>query len=107
MMNNRLIESGVDQRTLTERYTMHAEQFISQQSSDKPFFLYFAYTFPHVPLYLNEAWLGHSKRGKYGDKIEEIDASVGRVLAALEAQNLMDNTLVIFTSDNGPWLKKK
>ena len=68
---------------------------------DEPFFVYLAHSMPHVPLFASEAFEGRTKRGLFGDVIEEIDDTVGRVLATLERLGLDDNTLVIFTSDNG------
>lgn len=101
-----VIERGVDQRQLTKRYTRHAVDFI-RDHRDEPFFLYLPYTFPHVPLFASEAFQDTSKRGLYGDVVQEIDWSVGQVLAALKEAGLDENTLVFFTSDNGPWLSKK
>jgi len=92
-----------DQATLTERYTKRSEAFIAENKA-KPFFLYVAHTFPHVPLYVGEPFRGRSQGGLYGDVIQEIDASVGRLLKALEDAGVAENTVVIFTSDNGPWL---
>ncbi|MEX0600263.1 MAG: sulfatase-like hydrolase/transferase, partial [Rhodothermales bacterium] len=69
-----------------------------------PFFLYLAHSLPHVPLFRSDAFAGISERGLYGDVIEEIDWSVGRVLETLQEEGLSDNTYVFFTSDNGPWL---
>ncbi len=96
------IEHPVDQTTLTKRYTEEAVQFI-RAAKDAPFFLYLAHSMPHVPLFRSDDFVGHSKGGLYGDVIEEIDWSAGRILDVLEEQGLTDNTLVIFTSDNGPW----
>lgn len=92
-----------DQKTLTRRYTDRAVKFI-HDNKGKPFFLYFASTFPHVPLFAGAPFVGSSRQGVYGDVIQEIDASVGELLGALKAAGVDDNTLVIFTSDNGPWL---
>jgi arylsulfatase A len=89
--------------TLTARYTERAVRFI-EEHGDKPFFLYFAHSMPHVPLHVSKEFRGRSSAGLYGDVIEEIDASVGAILRALRRQRLDRNTLVIFTSDNGPWL---
>ncbi len=86
---------------LTGLYTREAVQFI-HGSRDKPFFLYFAHTYPHTPLYASERFKGKSMGGLYGDCVEEIDWSVGEVMQALQEDELADNTLVIFTSDNGP-----
>lgn len=95
--------TAADQATLTEQYTKRAEEFIAANKS-KPFFLYVAHTFPHVPLFVGEKFKGSSQGGLYGDVIQEIDASVGRILQALDSAGATKNTLVIFTSDNGPWL---
>ncbi len=91
------------QSQLTTMYTERAVSFI-ERSKDKPFFLYLAHNMPHVPLHVSDKFKGKSKQGLYGDVIMEIDWSVGQVLATLKKLNLDDNTLVIFTSDNGPWL---
>ncbi len=104
--NEEPIEEPVDQSTLTERYATEAVHFI-RQSREDPFFIYLAYTMPHVPLFASEEFSGKSRRGLYGDVVETIDWSVGYILEALEQEGLDDNTLVMFTSDNGPWLSKK
>ncbi len=93
----------VDQTTLTKRYTAAAADFI-RASKDRPFFLYFAHTFPHTPLFASPDFKGKSLRGRYGDTVEELDWSVGQVLAALRTAGVAENTLVVFSSDNGPWL---
>jgi arylsulfatase A-like enzyme len=98
-----IIEYPADQRTLTRRYTEEAVSFI-EANQDQPFFLYFPHTFPHIPLYVSEAFQGMSAHGLYGDVVEEIDWSVGQILGTLRDQGLAENTLVVFTSDNGPWL---
>ena len=103
--NDEAIEKPADQTTLTRRYTEEALSFI-ERSKDVPFLLYLAYTFPHVPLHASENFLGTSKRGLYGDVIEEIDWSVGQILDKLDELGLSRNTLVMFTSDNGPWMIK-
>jgi len=92
-----------DQDTLTTRYTEHAVQFI-EKNKDSPFFLYVPHTMVHVPLGVSEKFRGKSKQGIYGDVVMEIDWSVGEILKALKRNRLEDNTLVVFTSDNGPWL---
>lgn len=97
-----VIERPAQQQTLTKRYTEEAVAFV-EAHEEQPFFLYLAYTFPHVPLFRSEAFEGVSRRGLYGDVVEEIDWSVGQVLEALRAAGLAENTLVVFTSDNGPW----
>lgn len=95
--------SGTEQSLLTTWYTQRAVRFI-EQHREKPFFLYLAHSMPHVPLYVSDRHKGRSSGGLYGDVIEEIDWSVGEVLKALRDAGLDENTLVIFTSDNGPWL---
>ena len=101
--NEQLLEQPTDQTQLTRRYTEEAVKFIGEHK-DQPFFLYLPHTFPHVPLFRSEAFKGKSARGLYGDIVEELDWSVGQVLAALREQKLAENTFVFFTSDNGPWL---
>ncbi len=97
------IETNPDQTTLTTLYTEHAVSFIDRHRN-QPFFLYLAHNMPHVPLHVSNKFKGKSERGLYGDVIEEIDWSVGQVLEALKRNGLDDNTLVMFTCDNGPWL---
>jgi arylsulfatase A len=101
--NEEVVEQPADQSTLTRRYTDEAVKFIRDNKS-RPFFLYFAHTFPHVPLFASKKFSGGSSRGLYGDVVEELDASVGEVLETLRKEGLATNTLVFFTSDNGPWL---
>jgi len=96
-----------DQRYLTRRYTEEAIRFMRQSAGKQPFFLYLAHTMPHVPLYASERFRGKSRRGLYGDVVEELDWSCGEVLETLGALGIENNTLVVFTSDNGPWLAKK
>jgi arylsulfatase A len=93
----------VNQRYITQTYTKEAVRFIDQ-NKDKPFFLYVTHNMPHVPIYASPKFEGKSKRGLYGDVIEELDWSVGEVVKALKKNGLEENTLVVFTSDNGPWL---
>ncbi len=101
--NEELLEAEVqDQATLTGLYTKEALDFIGSPGVE-PFFLYFAHTFPHRPLSASEGFRGRSDAGLYGDVIGEIDWSVGLILAALDRNGLSENTLVFFTSDNGPW----
>ena len=95
-----VIEAPVDQSTLTRRYTEAAIEFITENKS-KPFFVYLPHTFPHLPLFASPDFLGKSANGRYGDSIEEIDWSTGQILASLDRLGIADNTLVIFTSDNG------
>ena len=98
-----MIENPVDQTTLTERYT-EAVRFIAE-NRDNPFFLYLPHSFPHVPLFVSPRFDGRSDAGLYGDVVETIDWSTGEILAALDEYGLSENTLVIFTSDNGPWFE--
>lgn len=98
-----IVEQPVDQATLTRRYTEEAVRFIAEQRGG-PFFLYFAHTFPHVPMFASAAFKDKSRAGIYGDAVEELDWSVGQVLEALRREGVAENTLVFFTSDNGPWL---
>jgi len=101
-----VVEDPVDQTTLTARYTSEALSFI-RQHRDEPFFLYLPHNFPHTPLFASPKFKDKSRRGLYGDVVEELDDSVGQVLETLTELNLEKNTLVVFTSDNGPWLIKK
>jgi uncharacterized sulfatase len=101
---DQMIESPVNQNTLTERYTQEAIRFI-ENNQEEPFFLYMPHSFPHVPLYVSNQFSGQSDAGLYGDVVETIDWSVGQVLATLERLGLEENTMVIFTSDNGPWFE--
>ena len=103
MRGNDYIEPHIDQTRLTKRLTQEAVNFINAKSG-QPFFLYLAHPMPHVPLFRSEAFENVSDRGAYGDVIQELDWSVGEVLAALEDNDLTNNTLVVFSSDNGPWL---
>ena len=97
------VERPANQHTLTGRYTEKAVEFIKQHK-DGPFFVYLAHNLPHIPLYAGQQHRGTSRRGLFGDVIEEIDAGVGKILATLRQLDLDKNTLVVFTSDNGPWL---
>ena len=106
MRNEEVIEYPCDQTTLTKRYTEEAVKFI-EKNEDKPFFLYLPHTMPHIPLFASKKFKGKSDRGLYGDTIEEIDWSVGEIMKALRKNNLDENTLVIYTSDNGPWKLKE
>ncbi|MBW1850451.1 MAG: sulfatase [Deltaproteobacteria bacterium] len=92
-----------DQSTLTTRYTERAVKFI-EKNKDKPFFLYVPHSMPHVPLGVSDKFKDKSEQGMYGDVIMEIDWSVGQILKSLKENGLDDNTLVIFATDNGPWL---
>ncbi len=101
--NTEIIESGIDQTNLTKRYIEKAIEYI-RTNRDNPFFLYFPHTFPHIPLFASDDFLGKSTAGIYGDVVEEIDWSVGQILNTLRDEGLDNNTFVFFTSDNGPWL---
>ena len=101
--DDKVLELNPDQSKLTGWYTDRGVKFI-EENKDKPFFLYMPQSMPHVPLYASEKFKGKSSQGLYGDVIEEIDASVGTILETLKKHSLDKNTLVIFTSDNGPWL---
>jgi arylsulfatase A-like enzyme len=97
------IVSMEDQSQLTTMYTERAVAFIEKHKKE-PFFLYLAHSMPHVPIGASSKFRGRSEQGLYGDVVMEIDWSVGQIIDALERNHLTDNTLVIFTSDNGPWL---
>lgn len=103
MRNTEVIEKPADQRTITKRFTEEAVKFI-EQNQNNPFFVYLAHSMPHVPLFTSEEFANVSRRGIYGDVIEEIDWSIGQILKKLKETGLDKNTLVVFTSDNGPWL---
>jgi arylsulfatase A-like enzyme len=98
-----IIEREPDQSQLTRRYTEEAIAFI-EANRERPFFLYLAHTMAHVPLYVSDAFRGTSEQGMYGDVIQEIDGSVGAILATLARLGLEERTLIFFSSDNGPWL---
>lgn len=106
LRNEQVIEEPAQQASLTARYTQEAVKFI-KDNRNRPFFLYLPHTMPHVPLAVSPTFQGKSAGGIYGDVIEEIDWSVGQLLATIRECGLDENTLVIFTSDNGPWLEKK
>jgi len=98
-----VIYEPIDQAYLTQRYTEKAVDFIGA-NKEEPFFLYVAHSMPHVPIYASPDFLGTSERGLYGDVVQEVDWSVGQVVGALEDAGILENTLILFTSDNGPWL---
>jgi arylsulfatase len=99
-----VLESPVELNTLVPRYTQHSVDFIANNKNN-PFFLYLAYNSPHLPLTPSAAFLGKSPMGLYGDAVQEIDWSVGQVLQALKDNGVDNNTMVIFTSDHGPWFQ--
>jgi arylsulfatase A-like enzyme len=107
MRNDEVVEQPVNQDTLTRRYTEEATKFIRDRAAaGGPFFLYLAHSMPHWPVHASDGFRGKSERGIYGDAVEEIDWSIGQVLDAIREAKIDDRTLVIFTSDNGPWLSK-
>ena len=101
--NTKILDTLTDQSDLTTKITQRSVDFINKNKG-KPFFLYLPHPQPHVPLFVSDKFKGKSGRGLYGDVIMELDWSVGEILNALEDNNLTENTIVIFTSDNGPWL---
>ena len=103
MRGNEVEQYDVDQEYITKTYTEESVSFIEDHKKD-PFFLYVAHNMPHVPIYASDEFKGTSDRGLYGDVIQEIDWSVGRILQKLEEEQLMKETLIVFSSDNGPWL---
>jgi arylsulfatase A len=102
MRDEEVIEYPCDQTTLTQRYTREAIAFM-QANRQRPFFLYLPHTMPHIPLAASPRFRGRSAGGFYGDTIEELDAGVGLILSELKRLDLEEDTLVIYTSDNGPW----
>jgi len=104
MRNTEVIERPAQQTTITKRYTEETVKYINE-NKDSPFFIYLAHNMPHVPLFRSTDFENKSERGIYGDVIEEIDWSMGQIIKALEDNGIAENTLVIFTSDNGPWLR--
>jgi arylsulfatase A len=101
--SNKIVEYPANQATLTQRYFDRAIKFV-KNNNDKPFFIYLTPAMPHVPLFASEQFKNKSERGLYGDVIEEIDWHVGELVQYLEKNKLDKNTIIIFTSDNGPWL---
>ncbi|MCD6393259.1 MAG: sulfatase [Planctomycetes bacterium] len=100
MRNETVIEAPANQRTLTKRYTGEVVKFITA-NKDKPFFVYLPHTMPHMPIFSSGDFAGKSANGKFGDAVEEIDWSTGRILETLKQLGIDKNTLVVFTSDNG------
>jgi len=97
------VELNPDQSTLTTRYTEYAVDFI-KRNKENPFFLYLPHSMPHIPLYVSDKFAGKSEKGIFGDVVMEIDWSVGEIMKTLKKLKLVDNTIVIFSSDNGPWI---
>ncbi len=104
--NTEVIEQTAGLDTLTQRYTARAVKFIADSKSS-PFFLYMPHTYPHIPLGASPEFRGKSEEGLYGDVVQELDWSVGEVLKAVRQNGTEDNTLVMFSSDNGPWYQGK
>ncbi|MFK7789042.1 MAG: sulfatase-like hydrolase/transferase, partial [Phycisphaeraceae bacterium] len=102
MRNGKVIEWEPDQHVFTKNATNEATRFITE-NKDKPLFVYVPHAMPHIPIYASQEFEGTSKRGLYGDVIEEIDWSVGQVIATLKKHGLDENTIVMFATDNGPW----
>lgn len=102
MNDTSILEPYTDRLLLTPRYTEEAVRFINEKS-EGPFFLYLAYSYPHHPARPSPAFRGRSGFGEYGDTVHEIDASVGEIVHALKAKDLLDDTLILFTGDHGPW----
>jgi arylsulfatase A-like enzyme len=100
--DEKVVERPARQDTITRRYVEESIRFI-QANRDRPFFLYLAHTMPHVPLFADTPFAGRSPRGPYGDVVEEIDGGMGRLIETLAALGLDRRTLVVFSSDNGPW----
>ena len=106
MRGNEVESYKVKQQYITKTYTKEAQEFITK-NKDNSFFLYIAHSMPHVPLYASEEFIGTSKRGLYGDVVQELDWSVGQILKSLREHGILENTLIVFSSDNGPWLAMK
>ncbi|NND80597.1 MAG: sulfatase [Maribacter sp.] len=106
LRNTEIIERPANQNSITKRYSDETIKFI-KENKDRPFFVYLAHNLPHIPLFVSKDFEGKSKRGLYGDVVEEIDHGIGNILKTLKEEGLEDNTIVVFTSDNGPWLPFK
>ena len=104
--NNDIIERPVDQTTITKRFSEKVVEKIKEMKDDK-FFIYLSHSMPHIPIYASDDFIGKSKAGLYGDVIEEIDHGVGIIMNELRKNDLDKNTIVVFSSDNGPWLPFK
>ena len=101
--NEKVVGHDPDQSQFTRLFTERAISFI-ERNQKRPFFLYLPHVMPHVPIFASEKFRGRSHRSLYGDVVEELDWSVGQIMDTLQRLGLNDRTLVIFTSDNGPWL---
>jgi len=104
--NTEIIERPANQNTITTRYSDETVSYI-KENKEEPFFVYLAHNLPHIPLFASDTFKGISERGLYGDVLEEIDDGVGKILKTLEDEGLAENSIVVFTSDNGPWLPFK
>jgi arylsulfatase A-like enzyme len=102
--NRTVVKEKPESSSLTQLYTDEAVKYIKQQKGDKPFFLYLAHNMPHLPIASSKKFQKQSAGGEYGDVIEELDASTAAVWKAVEEKGLADNTIFIFSSDNGPWI---
>lgn len=105
LRGNEVEEFHIDQSQMTKRYTYEAIDFINRHK-EEPFFLYLPHNMMHVPIFCSDEFRGKSGAGLYGDAVLEVDWSVGEVINTLEQQGLLENTLIIFSSDNGPWLQE-
>lgn len=103
MENEKVVERPADQTTISRRYSERAVDYI-KANKDRHFFLYLAHNLPHIPLFTSKDFKSTSRRGLYGDVVEEIDDGVGKILQTVRDLNLAENTIVVFSSDNGPWL---
>ena len=101
--NEKIVEHDPDQSQFTRLFTERAVSFI-ERNHQRPFFLYLPHVMPHVPIFASEKFKGRSRRSLYGDVVEELDWSVGQIMQTLQRLGLNERTLVIFTSDNGPFL---
>lgn len=100
--NEELVKQGPDQHYLTKIYTEQAVKLIKESNKEEPFFLYLAHNMPHDPIFASENFEGKSKLGLWGDVLMEIDWSMGEIVKALKEKGLLENTMIVFTSDNGP-----
>ena len=106
LQNTQIVERPANQNTITKRYSQETISYIKSHK-DEPFFIYLAHNLPHIPLFASDEARGKSKRGLYGDVVQEIDEGIGQIIATLKSEGLDENTIVVFTSDNGPWLPFK
>ncbi|MCG7854046.1 MAG: sulfatase-like hydrolase/transferase, partial [Methanosarcinaceae archaeon] len=102
LKNRDVLERACPQSSFTQKYTTEAVRIINE-NKDTPFFIYLAHNMPHVPIFASERFKGKSDNGVLGDVLMELDWSTGEIVKAIEAAGIRDNTLIVFTSDNGPW----